>query len=186
MSPVYPGTAGLYESPPAPLSPVPSAAPSRTAVSSVDVVKTRIQLDPVAYNRGLLGGFRPVPDSAGALLTGAGPTFAGYFLQGAFKFGRYEFFKQQSVNPIVYDHARNNHIAVYCESSAAAEFFADNALRSLGATRIRLVSQPTFDTDPVSGFTDSCQRGLAHKSTVDYKADMNSIYVATSGGTYRN
>jgi hypothetical protein len=34
-------------------------------------------------------------------LTGFGPTAAGYFLQGAFKFGGYELFKQQSINLLV-------------------------------------------------------------------------------------
>jgi hypothetical protein len=37
-------------------------------------------------------------------------------------------------------------------SSAIAEFFADIALCPLEATRIRLVSQPTFATGLLSGF----------------------------------
>ena len=37
-------------------------------------------------------------------------------------------------------------------SSALAEFFADIALCPLEATRIRLVSQPTFASGLVSGF----------------------------------
>lgn len=103
----------------------------------------------------MIGGFRKViqNEGAGALLTGIGPTFAGYFLQGAFKFGGYEFFKQQSINLLGYDTARNNRTAVYLASSAAAEFFADIALCPLEATRIRLVSEPTFASGLVSGFT---------------------------------
>lgn len=118
-------------------------------------VKTRIQLDPVTYNRGLIGGFRQViqNEGAGALLTGAGPTFAGYFLQGALKFGGYEFFKQQSINVIGEENAKNNRIAVYCVSAGSAEFFADIALCPLEATRIRLVSTPSFANGLVSGFT---------------------------------
>ena len=117
-------------------------------------VKTRIQLDPVKYNSGMIGTFRQVVanEGAGALLTGVGPTFAGYFLQGAFKFGGYEFFKQQSINQIGYEAASNNRTAVYLASSAAAEFFADIALCPLEATRIRLVSEPTFATGLISGF----------------------------------
>jgi hypothetical protein len=48
----------------------------------------------------MIGGIRQVlqREGVGAVLTGAGPTFAGYFMQGAFKFGGYEFFKQQSIN----------------------------------------------------------------------------------------
>jgi solute carrier family 25 phosphate transporter 3 len=118
-------------------------------------VKTRIQLDPATYNRGMIGGFRQVIQSegAGALLTGFGPTAAGYFLQGAFKFGGYEFFKKQCINQLGLETATNNRIAVYLASSAAAEFFADIALCPLEATRIRLVSEPTFASGLLSGFT---------------------------------
>lgn len=57
-------------------------------LSGSSQVKTRIQLEPEVYNKGFIGGFRQViqKEGAGALLTGLGPTAAGYFLQGAFKF----------------------------------------------------------------------------------------------------
>jgi solute carrier family 25 phosphate transporter 3 len=118
-------------------------------------VKTRIQLDPVTYNRGLIGGFRQIiaKDGAGALLTGFGPTAAGYFLQGAFKFGGYEFFKQQSINFLGYETAQQNRTAVYLASAGCAEFFADIALCPLEATRIRLVSEPTFANGLIGGFS---------------------------------
>ena len=53
------------------------------ALTPVDVVKTRIQLDPVKYNQGFIGGFKQVisAEGAGALLTGLGPTAQGYFIQ---------------------------------------------------------------------------------------------------------
>jgi solute carrier family 25 phosphate transporter 3 len=59
------------------------------ALTPVDVVKTRIQLDPTKYNKGMIAGFRTVikEEGAAALLTGLGPTVGGYFLQGALKFG---------------------------------------------------------------------------------------------------
>ena len=123
-------------------------------LSAVFSVKTRIQLDPVTYNRGLIGGFRQViaNEGAGAIWTGFGPTAAGYFLQGAFKFGGYELFKQQCINYLGYETASNNRTAVYLASSAAAEFFADIALCPLEATRIRLVSDPKFASGLISGF----------------------------------
>jgi len=122
-------------------------------LTPVDVVKTRIQLDPAKYNKGLIGGFRQVvaSEGAGALLTGLGPTAAGYFLQGAFKFGGYEFFKQQAINLVGYENAANNRTAVYLGASACAEFFADIALCPLEATRIRLVSDPTFANGLIGG-----------------------------------
>lgn len=124
-------------------------------LTPVDVVKTRIQLDPVTYNKGLIGGFRQViaNEGVGALATGFGPTAAGYFLQGAFKFGGYELFKQQAINLIGYENAVNNKTAVYLASSAIAEFFADVALCPLEATRIRLVSEPTYASGLVGGFS---------------------------------
>ncbi|KAF2123441.1 mitochondrial phosphate carrier protein-like protein [Dothidotthia symphoricarpi CBS 119687] len=125
------------------------------ALTPVDVVKTRIQLDPVTYNTGLIGGFKKViaAEGSGAVWTGFGPTAAGYFLQGAFKFGGYEFFKQQSINLLGIESASNNRTAVYLASAATAEFFADIALCPLEATRIRLVSEPTFANGLIGGFS---------------------------------
>ncbi|KAH8813015.1 mitochondrial phosphate carrier protein [Xylogone sp. PMI_703] len=124
------------------------------AFTPVDVVKTRIQLDPLTYRHGMIAGFRQViqNEGAGALLTGIGPTFTGYFVQGAFKFGGYEFYKQQSLNILGLEKARQNRTAVYCVSAACAEFFASVALCPLEATRIRLVSQPGFAKGLVDGF----------------------------------
>jgi solute carrier family 25 phosphate transporter 3 len=125
------------------------------AFTPVDVVKTRIQLDPATYNRGMIGGFRQViaSEGAGALLTGFGPTFAGYFMQGAFKFGGYEFFKKQSIDYLGLESARRNRGAVYSFSAASAEFFASIALCPLEATRIRLVSTPGFANGLIGGFS---------------------------------
>ena len=124
-------------------------------ISHFHSVKTRIQLDPATYNKGLIGGFRQVvaKEGAGALLTGFGPTAAGYFLQGAFKFGGYELFKQQSINLLGYESASNNRTSVYLASAALAEFFADIALCPLEATRIRLVSEPTYANGLIGGFS---------------------------------
>ncbi|KAI1334334.1 putative mitochondrial phosphate carrier protein [Xylariaceae sp. FL0016] len=121
----------------------------------VDVVKTKIQLDPATYNRGMIGGFRQViqNEGAAALLTGVGPTFTGYFIQGAFKFGGYEFFKKQSVDFLGLERSRQNRTAVYSVSAASAEFFASVALCPLEATRIRLVSTPGFASGLVGGFS---------------------------------
>ena len=112
-------------------------------------------MEPQTYNKGLIGTFRQVvaKEGAGALLTGFGPTAAGYFLQGAFKFGGYELFKQQAINLVGYEAASNNRTAVYLASAGLAEFFADIALCPLEATRIRLVSEPTYANGLIGGFT---------------------------------
>ncbi|KAF9425241.1 Cu/Pi carrier [Podila epigama] len=125
------------------------------ALTPVDVVKTRIQLEPTVYNRGMVAAFRQVvqAEGAGALLTGIGPTVAGYALQGAFKFAGYEFWKKTCIDFVGQENAVQNRAAIYLVASGVAEFFADIVLCPLEATRIRLVSQPTFATGLTSGFS---------------------------------
>ncbi len=102
----------------------------------------------------MVAGFRQViaNEGAGALLTGLGPTVLGYSLQGALKFGGYEFWKKAAIDYFGIDRARENRQAIYLGASAIAEFFADIALCPLEATRIRLVSQPTFANGLAGGF----------------------------------
>jgi len=116
------------------------------ALCPVDVVKTRIQLDPAKYNKGMIGGFRQVvaAEGVGALATGLGPTAVGYFIQGWFKFGGVEFFKINIAQSIGERRAWDNRTAIYLGAAAMAEFIADIFLCPLEATRIRLVANPKF------------------------------------------
>jgi len=116
------------------------------AVCPVDVVKTRIQLNPTKYNQGMIAGFRTVvaEEGVGALATGLGPTAVGYFIQGWFKFGGVEFFKINIANRVGERKAWDNRTAIYLVAAAGAEFIADIFLCPLEATRIRLVSDKTF------------------------------------------
>lgn len=125
------------------------------AMTPIDVIKTRIQLEPTVYNKGLLGSLKKIvgAEGAGALLTGLGPTVLGYSLQGCFKFGGYELFKKNFTELVGVDTAKKYKNSVYMGSAALAEFFADIALCPLEATRIRLVSQPNFANGLISGFS---------------------------------
>jgi len=116
------------------------------AVCPVDVVKTRIQLYPEKYNKGMLAGFRTVikEEGAMALSTGLGATAAGYFVQGWFKFGGVEFFKINMAHRLGEQKAWENRTAIYLGASACAEFIADLFLCPLEAIRIRSVSDSTF------------------------------------------
>ncbi len=123
------------------------------AMTPIDVIKTKIQLEPTLYKSMGQAGKRIVSEAGvGALLTGLGPTVLGYSLQGAFKFGGYEVFKKTFVDLLGYETASQYKDSVYIGSAAIAEFFADIALCPLEATRIRLVSQPTFANGLVGGF----------------------------------
>jgi solute carrier family 25 phosphate transporter 3 len=116
------------------------------ALTPVDVVKTRIQLDPSKYNQGFIGGFKQViaEEGAGALLTGLAPTAQGYFIQGWFKFGGVEFFKIHITKSIGEQKAWDNKTSIYLLASACAEFIADIFLCPYEACRIRLVSNPDY------------------------------------------
>merc|ERR1719386_130554 len=116
------------------------------AVCPVDVVKTRIQLEPQKYNTGMIGGFRTVIKEEGvaALSTGLAATGVGYFIQGWFKFGGVEFFKIQAAKALGEKKAWDNRTAIYLGAAAGAEFIADIFLCPLEACRIRSVSDPTF------------------------------------------
>jgi len=116
------------------------------AVCPVDVVKTRIQLEPQKYKSGLIGGFRQViaEEGAAALSTGLAATAVGYFIQGWFKFGGVEFFKIKAVQSLGEKKSWDNRTAIYLGAAAGAEFIADIFLCPLEACRIRSVSDPTY------------------------------------------
>jgi len=140
---------------------------THAAVCPVDVVKTRMQLDPAKYNKGMIAGFRQVvaSEGVGALATGLGPTAVGYFVQGWFKFGGVEYFKIKFANALGERKAWENRNNIYLASSAMAEFIADVFLCPLEATRIRLVSDPTigkglFDAAPKILKQDGLIRGF--------------------------
>jgi len=123
-------------------------------LTPVDVVKTRIQLDPGTYNKGMIAGFRHIiaKEGAMALTTGMGATFAGYFVQGWFKFGGVEFFKINIAQRVGERKAFDNRNSIYLASAAGAEFIADLFLCPLEAVRIRSVSDSTFPKGLGAGF----------------------------------
>merc|ERR1719183_1006310 len=124
------------------------------ALCPVDVVKTRIQLEPEVFNKGMVGGFKQVieAEGMGALATGLGPTVVGYFIQGWFKFGGVEFFKINQAQYYGDARAWELKTPIYLLSAACAEFIADCFLCPLEATRIRLVSNPQLGSGLIDAF----------------------------------
>ncbi|EJF61093.1 mitochondrial carrier [Dichomitus squalens LYAD-421 SS1] len=125
------------------------------AMTPIDVVKTRIQVDPEMARMSLLSGGRRIvaQEGASALLTGFGPTAVGYFVQGGAKFFGYEFWKKQFASLAgEQDTAVKYRTAIYLGASSVGEFFADILLTPLEATRIRLVSQRGYATGLTTGF----------------------------------
>jgi len=128
---------------------------THAALCPVDVVKTRIQLDPAKYTGGLLGSGRQIiaQEGVGALASGLGATAAGYFVQGWFKFGGVEFFKVHFAKGLGERKAWDNRTSIYLASSAMAEFIADLFLCPLEAIRIKSVSDPAFPKGVVGGIS---------------------------------
>jgi solute carrier family 25 phosphate transporter 3 len=113
-----------------------ACGPTHTAVTPLDLVKTRRQVDPTLYksnvqawgqifrNEGLRGVF-----------FGWSPTFIGYSFQGAGKYGLYEVFKYQYGDRMF---PGMNKTVVYLGASATAEFFADLFLCPFEAIKVRM------------------------------------------------
>jgi solute carrier family 25 phosphate transporter 3 len=112
----------------------------------IDVIKTRMQLDPQKYTS-FYGTYKDVVknEGRGALLTGMIPTFQGYFVQGWFKFGGVEICKTRFALSMGSEQkAWDNRDAITLVGSAIAEFVADIFLCPYEAVRIRSVSDPGY------------------------------------------
>ena len=132
------------------------------AMTPIDVVKTRIQIDQEFKGKSMLAGTRQVIAKEGpkALLTGFGPTAVGYLVQGGAKFAGYEYWKKKGVELAGgSENAIKYRTAIYLGASSVAEFFADILLTPLEATRIRLVSNRNYANGLVSGFTRLAREG---------------------------
>ena len=68
---------------------------THTAVTPLDVVKCNMQIDPQKYKT-IASGFAITAKEGGlgGLVKGWVPTLVGYSIQGAGKFGLYEYFKK--------------------------------------------------------------------------------------------
>jgi len=74
---------------------------------------------------------------------GFGPTFVGYSLQGMFKYGLYEVFKDVYSNMAGEEAAQKYRSAIWLAGSASAEVFADIALCPLEMTKVKIQTSPT-------------------------------------------
>jgi len=121
------------------------------ATTPIDVVKTRIQLEPTKYS-GFISAFRQVmkAEGFGALCTGATATAQGYFVQGWFKFGGVEIGTCVIAGSMSEESAFAARVPIKLGASACAEFVADLFLCPFEACRIRAVSDPNYAPGMVS------------------------------------
>lgn len=113
------------------------------AVTPLDVTKCKMQVFPGKYN-GLVGAMRTIVAEEGSkgLLLGWAPTLIGYSLQGCFKFGLYEFFKDFYGNLAGEENAAKYKPLLWLAGSASAEVFADLALCPMEMVKVKMQTSP--------------------------------------------
>lgn len=131
-----------------------ACAPTHSAVLPLDLVKCRLQVQKGLYS-GNLSGIKTIIKTEGLhkIYTGAGPTFIGYGLQGAGKYGGYEFFKKTYSDLTGY-----SGVGVFLAASASAEFLADLFLCPFEAMKVKY--QTTIPPNKIQGLTKHLYSGL--------------------------
>jgi len=109
------------------------------AVTPLDVAKCNMQVDPTKY-KGLIGSIQTImkEEGAAALFKGWLPTLIGYSMQGCFKFGLYEFFKDFYSTAAGEENAHKYRGIIYLAGSASAEVFADIALCPMEMAKVKI------------------------------------------------
>jgi len=122
---------------------------THTAVTPLDLVKCRLQVDKEKY-KSLGNGFKVTVAENGVrgLFLGWAPTCFGYSAQGLCKFGFYEVFKKTYADLMGEENAYLYMTGLYLAASASAEFFADIALSPMESVKVRIQTSPpgTFPT----------------------------------------
>ncbi|KAF9258896.1 mitochondrial carrier protein [Marasmius fiardii PR-910] len=117
---------------------------THAGITPIDVTKCNMQVNPTKY-KGLVPGFKLLVAEEGSrgIWKGFGPTLVGYSLQGMFKYGLYEVFKDLYQNMAGQEISEKYKGAVWLAGSASAEVFADIALCPLEMTKVKIQTSPT-------------------------------------------
>ncbi|KAL8722380.1 MAG: hypothetical protein Q9181_007500 [Wetmoreana brouardii] len=139
-----------------------ACGPTHTAVTPLDLVKCRRQVDPKMY-KGNFEAWGKISRAEGmrGVFTGWAPTFFGYSgfrryqqAQGAFKYGGYEFFKKFYSDLAGEEAAYRYKTTLYLTASASAELIADVALCPFEAVKVRMQTTiPPFASSTFGGIS---------------------------------
>lgn len=112
---------------------------THTAVTPLDLVKCRRQVDSNLYKSNFEAwGKIGRAEGIRGIFTGWSPTFFGYSVQGAIKYGGYEYFKHFYSELAGEENAAKYKTSLYLIASASAEFFADLGLCPFEAVKVRM------------------------------------------------
>lgn len=126
-----------------------SAGTTHLAITPLDVLKVNMQVHPIKY--------QSISTSFTTLLREQGPSafwrgwtgkFFGYGMQGACRFGLYEYFNKVYSNVLV----DQNKGLIFLVSSMSAEVIANVALCPFEAIKIRVQAQPHYAKGLADGF----------------------------------
>nr|PNR51347.1 hypothetical protein PHYPA_010533 [Physcomitrium patens] len=114
-------------------------------VTPIDVVKCNMQIAPEKY-KSISSGFSLLVKEQGAvgLVRGWVPTLMGYSVQGACKYGFYEYFKKTYSDMAGAEDAKRFKTLIYLGASASAEVIADVGLCPFEAVKVRVQTNPGF------------------------------------------
>ncbi|KAJ7767437.1 mitochondrial carrier domain-containing protein [Mycena maculata] len=117
---------------------------THAGITPLDVAKCNMQVNPLKY-KGLFPSIRLLMKEEGqtGIWKGFGPTFVGYSLQGMFKYGLYEIFKDQYMNLAGQELTEKYKPLIWVAGSASAEVFADIALCPLEMTKVKIQTSAT-------------------------------------------
>uniref|UniRef100_A0A146KSI9 Phosphate carrier protein, mitochondrial n=1 Tax=Lygus hesperus TaxID=30085 RepID=A0A146KSI9_LYGHE len=111
----------------------------------LDLVKCRLQVNPAKY-KNLITGFKVTVKEDGKLgmMKGWAPTAIGYSMQGACKFGFYEYFKVLYSSLLSEEKAFAWRTGVFLIASASAEFIADVFLVPWESIKVKIQTTPGY------------------------------------------
>ncbi|KAG7093793.1 hypothetical protein E1B28_007438 [Marasmius oreades] len=117
---------------------------THAAITPLDVAKCNMQVNPVKY-KGLVPTIKLLAAEEGSrgIWKGVGPTLVGYSLQGMFKYGIYEVFKDVYQNMAGKETSEKYKGVIWLAASASAEVFADVALCPLEMTKVKIQTSAT-------------------------------------------
>ncbi|ODV82363.1 mitochondrial carrier [Suhomyces tanzawaensis NRRL Y-17324] len=114
-----------------------ACGPTHSAVTPLDLVKCRRQVNPALYKSNIQGWRTILKTQGDSIFSGIGATFIGYSFQGAGKYGFYEFFKKTYSDAVGPQFAKDYKTGVFLAASASAEFLADIALCPLETIKVK-------------------------------------------------
>lgn len=130
-----------------------ACGPTHSALTPLDLVKCRRQVTSGLYTSNIQGWKTILRTQGDSIFTGFGATFIGYALQGAGKYGFYEYFKKTYSDMIGQEKAELYKTGVYLAALASAEFLADLALCPFETIKVKTQTTiPPYATSVVDGW----------------------------------